>query len=155
MELLLTTPLARSRWAITGGFGLIASVGVLTAILATGVGIGAAIGGGGIVTPILGTVVLGLYAAALAGIGLAVGGLFRTSIAAEAVAGVVIVTFLLDLIPPALKWPGWVHQLALSAHLGQPMIGRWDWAGIAACLVLAVGGPLVAGWGMRRRDVGG
>ena len=56
-------------------------------------------------------------------IGLAVGGLVRTSIAGEIVAALVIVTFLVDLVAPALKLPDWVHQLALTAHLGQPMVG--------------------------------
>jgi hypothetical protein len=47
-----------------------------------------------------------------------------------------------------------VQQLALTAHLGEPMVGRWDVAGLAACLVLAVGGLVVGAWGMSRRDVG-
>ena len=154
LELLLTTPLARARWAVAGGAGVMAAIAIFTAVVALGVGLGAVVVGGDPGTPVLGTVVLGLYAAALAGIGLAVGGLFRTSIAAEAVAAVVIVTFLIDLIAPALKWPDWVHQLALTAHLGQPMIGIWDWPGMVACVVLAVGGVLLAGWGINRRDVG-
>jgi putative exporter of polyketide antibiotics len=98
-------------------------------------------------------VTLGLYAAALAGVGFAVGGLFRTTIAAEVVALVVTVTFLIDLIAPALRLPDWVHQLALTAHMGQPMVGNWDVGGIAACQVLAIGGLALSGLGMRRRDV--
>lgn len=54
---------------------------------------------------------------------------------------------------PALKLPDWVHQLALTAHMGQPMVGNWDAAGVAACLVLAAAGLAVGRWGMRRRDV--
>ena len=54
---------------------------------------------------------------------------------------------------PALKLPDWVNQLALTAHLGQPMVGTWDWAGMVACVVLALGGLALAGWGMSRRDV--
>ena len=92
-------------------------------------------------------------AAALAGVGFAVGGVFRTTIAAEIVALIVIATYLIDLLSPALKLPDLVHQFALTAHLGQPMVGTWDWAGVAACLVLAFGGLLLGGWGMRRRDV--
>jgi hypothetical protein len=101
-----------------------------------------------------GTVVLGLYAMGLAGIGLAVGGVLRTSFAGEIVAGVVILTFVVDLIAPALKMPEWVHQLALTSHLGQPMVGVWDPVGIAFCVVLALGGLALSGWGMRRRDIG-
>ncbi len=155
LELLLTTPLARARWAVAGGAGVMAAIVIFTLVVALGVGLGATVVGGDAETPVLGTLVLGLYAAALAGIGLAVGGLFRTSIAAEAVAAVVIVTFLIDLIAPALKWPAWVHQLALTAHLGQPMIGIWDWPGMAACVAIAGGGIALSGWGINRRDVGG
>jgi ABC-2 type transport system permease protein len=153
LEMLLTTPMARARWAIAGGLGVFAAIALFTALLATGIGLGAAIGGGDVGTPIIGTVVLGLYGLALAGIGLAVGGIVRTSIAGEAVAVVVIATFLIALVAPALKLPDWVYQLALTAHLGQPMVGTWDWAGMAACLVLAVAGLALSGWGMRRRDV--
>jgi ABC-2 type transport system permease protein len=66
---------------------------------------------------------------------------------------VVIVTFLIDLIAPALQLPDWVHGLALTTHMGQPMVGSWDWAGIAACLALALGGLALSGWGMSRRDI--
>ena len=153
LDSLLTTPLARGRWAVSGGLGVYAVLAVLTAILALGIGAGAAIGGGDIATPVVGTVVLGLYAAALAGIGLAVGGVLRTSFAGEIVAGVVILTFVIDLIAPALKLPDWVHQLALTAHMGQPMIGVWDPLGMVVCAVLAVGGLALSGWGLRRRDI--
>jgi ABC-2 type transport system permease protein len=153
LEMLLTAPLARSWWAIAGGLGVLAAIAGMTVLIAVGVGIGSAIAGGDVITPIAGTVVLGLYAAGVAGIGLAVGGLVRSSIAGEAVAVVVTLTFLIDLVGPALKLPDWVHEMALSSHLGQPMLGHWDWFGIAACLVLAVGGIAVSGWGMSRRDV--
>jgi ABC-2 type transport system permease protein len=153
LEMLLATPLARARWAMSSGLGVLAAIAVMTAMLAMGVGAGAVLVGSDASTPILGTVVLGLYAAGLAGIGLAVGGLLRPSIAGEAVAAVVIATFLIDLIAPALKLPDWVHGLALTAHMGEPMTGSWDWAGIAACVVLALGGLALAAAGMRRRDI--
>ena len=153
LEMLLTTPLSRVRWAITSGIGLLAAIVLLTAIVALGIGLGSAIAGGDLVTPIIGTVVIGLYAAALAGLGLAVGGLVSTSIAGEAVAAVVIATFLIDLIAPALKWPDWIHEIALTSHLGQPMVGTWDWPGMAACATIAIGGLLLGAWGLSRRDV--
>ena len=81
------------------------------------------------------------------------GGLLRTSLAGEVVAAIVILTFVVGLVAPALKLPDWVNQLALTAHLGQPMVGIWDWAGMVACVVLALGGLALAGWGMSRRDV--
>ena len=153
LEMLLATPLTRGPWAVSGGIGVYLTVAVMTVVLAVAVGIGALLAGSDAVTPMAGSVTLGLYAAAVAGVGFAIGGLTRTSIAAEAVALFVTVTFLIDLVAPPLKLPDWVHQLAVTAHLGQPMVGVWDFAGMATCLVLAAGGLALGGWGMRRRDV--
>ena len=153
LEMLLATPLARRSWAVSGAIAVYLTIAVMTVVLAVAVGVGALMAGSDALTPMAGSVTLGLYAAAVAGVGFAVGGLVRTSIAAEAVALVVTVTFLVDLVAPPLRLPDWVHQLALTAHMGQPMVGAWDVAGIVACLVLAAGGPALGGWGMRRRDV--
>ena len=65
----------------------------------------------------------------------------------------VTLSFLIDLLAPPLKLPDWVHQLALTSHLGQPMIGSWDWVGITICLALLVGGLLLSALGLSRRDV--
>ena len=102
---------------------------------------------------LFGSTALGLFAAAMVGVGVAVGGLWRTSIAAEIAAGVVVVTYLIDLLAPPLKWPEWVHRLALTANLGQPMIGDWNPVGVIACVVIAAGGVLLGAWGFARRDV--
>lgn len=153
LEMLLTTPLARMRWAVSSTIGVYLAIVGMTVVLAVAVGLGAVVAGSDAGTPMLGTVTLGLYAAAMAGIGVAVGGIFRASIAAEAVAVVVVATFLVDLLAPGLKAPDWVHQLALTSHLGKPMIGQWDVSGVVACVALAVVGLLLAAWGMRRRDV--
>jgi polyether ionophore transport system permease protein len=153
LEMLLATPLTRARWALAGGLGLYVAIGLLTAIIGLGVGLGAAITGGDVATPILGTIIIGLYAAALAGIGLAWGGVVGTGFAGEIVAAVVILTFMIDFLVPALELPDVIRQVALTSHLGQPMVGVWDWAGIAACVVIAVGGLLLGAWGIARRDV--
>ena len=153
LELLLSTPMSRARWSLLGGLGLYLAIGVMTAITMLGIGLGSVAAGGDVATPIMGTVVIGLYALALAGIGVAVGGVFRTSIAGEVVALLVIVTFLVDLLAAALRWPDWVRQLALTAHLGQPMVGIWDWAGMLACVAIAAAGLLLGTWGLARRDV--
>jgi len=154
LEMLLATPLARGAWAIRSGIGVFLALILMTAVIAVLVGIGAATTASDAVTPMIGTITLGLYAAALAGVGFAVGGLIRSSIAAEIVALVVTATFLVDLLAPALKLPDWVHQLALTAHMGRPMVGVWDAGGIVACLVIAIGGLLIGGWGVSRRDIG-
>ena len=153
LEVLLSTRLTRAGWAAYGGLGVYAAVALLTALIALGVGLGSAITGGDVVTPILGTLVIGLYAAALVGLGLAFGGLLGTGLAGEFVAALVILTFLVDFLVPALGLPDWVRQLALTSHLGQAMLGVWDWPGMVACVVLAVGGLAVSALGIRRRDV--
>jgi len=153
LEMVLTSPTARAKWVIAGGVSAIGAIGVMTVVFAAGIGLGAGSGGVAAGEAMVGSAALGLYAAAIVGVGLAVGGLWRTSLAAEIAALAVVATYLIDLIAPPLKLPDWLHQLALTAHLGQPMVGVWDPAGIAACLILAVGGTLLGAWGMARRDV--
>ncbi len=153
LEMVLAEPLTRSRWAVSGGVGALLAVVVTTVIYAVAIGAGTLFAGGDPVTPVVGTVAMAAYAAALVGIGVAIGGLWRTSLAAELVAAFVIATFLIGLLAPALKLPDLIQQLALTTHLGQPMIGIWDPAGMAACAVIAVGGIALGAWGMRRRDL--
>lgn len=82
-----------------------------------------------------------------------IGGLIGTGVAGPAVAVLTILMWFIDIIAPALRLPDAVHQLALTAHYGQPMLGVWDPVGIGASLVLAFGGVLVGGWGLARRDL--
>jgi ABC-2 type transport system permease protein len=153
LEMLLASPLTRARWVIAGGVGALAAALVTTVVFAAGIAVGSAFGGSEIVIPTIGSLALFAYAAAIVGIGFAIGGLWRTAWAAELAAAFVIGTFLVYLLAPALGLPDWVAQLALTGHLGQPMIGTWDWGGMALCAAIAVGGILVGAWGMARRDV--
>ncbi len=105
------------------------------------------------VSPVAGSLVLGVYASALVGIGLAVGGVLRTSWAAPAVVIVLLLTWLLQLLGPLFDLPEVVQNLALTAHLGQTMVGAWDWGGVAAAAVLALGGIALGTWGFGRRDL--
>ena len=153
LEMILATPLRRAPWVITGGVAAMLAVVVTTALFAVGIWVGCIAGGVAAGDAVVGSFSLGLYAFAIVGIGFAVGGLWRTSLAAEIAAVVVTATYLVDLLAPPLKLPDWFHQLALTAHMGQPMMGDWDPVGIGACLVLAVGGVALGALGMRRRDV--
>jgi ABC-2 type transport system permease protein len=153
LEMLLSTPLGRARSLISGGIAAILAIALTVGLLAIGIAAGVAIAGGDVATPTAGTIILALYAAAMAGFGFAVGGVVRPSLAGPAVALLTIGTFLIDFLAPLLKWPDWARQLALSSHLGQPMMGLWDVPGMIACLVLAVTGVAVGAWGIRRRDV--
>ena len=60
----------------------------------------------------------------------------------------VLLTWFLQLLGPLLGLPEFVQQLALTSHLGQPMVGIWDWGGMAATAVVAVGGVLIGAWGL-------
>ncbi len=153
LEEILSVPMSRARWAIAGGVAAIISVLVMTVIVAVAISAGAAAGGSTAGDALLGSASLGVYAIAIVGVGFAVGGVWRTSLAAEIAALFVIATYLIDLLAPPLKLPDWFHQLALTAHFGQPMIGDWDPFGVVACVVIAVGGILLGAWGMSRRDV--
>ncbi|HEX6654577.1 MAG TPA: ABC transporter permease subunit [Candidatus Limnocylindria bacterium] len=153
LEMVLATPLARAGWAVRAGLGMFGGVAVMTLIAAAGVAIGAASSNSDVLTPLVGTVALGLFALAATGVGLAIGGVFRTSVAAETVALVVVATYLLDVLGEALSWPDWTRQLSLTAHMGRPMIGEWDAVGVVACLALALGGLLLGAWGIARRDL--
>jgi hypothetical protein len=46
-----------------------------------------------------------------------------------------------------------VHELALTSHYGQPMLGIWDPMGIVVSLALASGGAAIGAWGFARRDL--
>jgi ABC-2 type transport system permease protein len=155
LEFLLATPRERIRWVLSTGLGVVGDIVVVVALTAVGVAIGSAIAGGDAVTPVIGSLVLGLFAIAIAGIGFAVGGLFRAGWAGPVAAIVTIVTWFADIIVPALGLPDFVHQLALTAHFGLPMLGRWDAVGIVASIALLVGGLLLGAVGFARRDLRG
>lgn len=153
LELLLATTLARARWFARSALGVFVAIGVAAAVVALGIALGVATTGDDPLTPAVGTAVLALYAAAAAGIGIAIGGLWRTSVASVAVILVAVGTILLDILVPALQLPDWVHEFALTAHFGEPMLGNWDPVGIVASLVLAIGGLALGTWGFSRRDL--
>ena len=155
LELQLTTPLTPARWAAESGLAVWLAIAMVTSLLGAAIALGVASVGQDPVTPAMGTAVLALYGAALAGVGVGVGGWLGPSFAVPAVLALAIGTFLLDMLAPLLRLPDWVAQLALTTHLGEPMVGSWDPAGIIACLVLAIGGLAIGAWGMARRDVGG
>ncbi len=155
LEMVMATPLSRARWAIAGGVGMLVNVGIFVALTAAGIGLGVATTDSDVTTPLVGSLVLGLYAAALTGIGLAIGGVLGTRFATTGVVLIVILTWFVQLLGPLLGLPDPVRQLALTSHFGQPMVGVWDAGGIVAAVVLAVGGIAIGTWGFARRDLRG
>ncbi len=155
LELQLTTPLTRARWAVTTGIAAWLAIAAVTVTLGAAIGFGVASVGQDPVTAATGSLALGLYGVALVGIGMAAGGIAGASFAAPVVAAVAICTFLLDTLAPVLRLPDWISQFALTTHLGQPMVGSWDVAGVVVCFGLAIGGLAAGAWGTSRRDVSG
>jgi ABC-2 type transport system permease protein len=155
LEMVLASPLSRARWVVSGWLASLVSIAFIVVLTGIGIAIGATITGGDVVTPVVGALVIGIYAAGLTGVGFAIGGIFGTAAAAPAVAVLTIVTWFFQIVAPALDFPEFVQELALSSHFGEPMLGRWDPVGIVACLALAIGGVAFGMWGLTRRDLRG
>ena len=153
LEMVLAAPLSRARWAIAGGTGMLVSVVLFMVLTMAGIAIGVATTDSDVATPVVGSLVLAMYAAALVGIGHAVGGVLGMRFAGTVVVVFVVVTWFIQLLGPLLGLPQFVQDLALTSHFGQPMVGRWDSVGIAASLVLAIGGLALGTWGFRGRDL--
>lgn len=154
LELILGAPVSRSRWAVRSATAVMASIAVMTLVMAVGVMIGAATQAGNALNLLPGMAVLGLYGMALAGIGLAVGGLIRPSLAAPVTIILGLAFYLIDLIGSILDLPDFIVDLALNRHLGRPILGSYDEVGLAVCVALAVAGVILCAVGVRRRDIG-
>lgn len=155
LDLVLSAPVARRRWALATGLALLVAVAVLAATVAALIALAVASAGGDAVTPAAGLAMLALYGAAIVGIGFAVGGLVRADLAGLVAGAVVIGSYLLELIGNVLRLPDWVLALSLNHHLGQPLVGRFDETGVALYAALAVGGLALGTWGLGRRDLRG
>jgi ABC-2 type transport system permease protein len=155
LEMVLATATSRARWFVGSALGVFLAIVLMTVIVGLAIALGVATTGEDPVTSALGAGALGLYAAAVAGIGFAVGGLVRNSLASAAVFVVAIGTILIDILAPILELPDWVHDVALTSHFAEPMVGNWDSVGIVVSLALAIGGVLIGAWGFSRRDLRG
>ncbi len=154
LDVVLTTPLSRARWFVASAGAVIAAVAITSAIVAAFIGLAIVTQGYDALSAIGGILALGLYTAAFAGIGLAVGGALRPGSAGLVTGVVVIGSFLLAFLGPALDLPDLLVQASLFAHVGQPMAGVFDVPGLVAAAALAIGGVLVGMIGLERRDVG-
>lgn len=155
LEVILAAPMSRTAWLVRSGLGAYAAILLAAAIVGVAAAVGATSQGSDPVAPAIGAGVLALYGLAWAGVGIAVGGLRRASIASPTVIVLTVGTFLITLFATALKLPDWVADLALPGHYGRPMVGDWDPVGVVVSAGLAVGGLLVGAWGLSRRDVRG
>jgi ABC-2 type transport system permease protein len=155
LEMVLATPLSRVRWALSGAAGMLVNVAVLSAFIALGIALGVGTSGSDLATPVVGSLILGVYAVALIGIGMAVGGLLRTGWAAPAVVIFIVASWFVQLLGPILGLPDAVRDLALTSHFGQTMVGVWDAAGVVAALAIGIAGIAAGTWGFSHRDLRG
>ncbi len=154
IEMILGAPVSRVAWALKSGAGVLVAIALMTVLTVLGVALGAWIQGEEASDVALGVSVLGLYGVAVAGVGLAVGGLVRPGLAGVTVVVLVIVFYLIDLLGQILRFPQAILDLSLNQHLGQPILGEFDAFGLVLCAVLALGGLGLAAAGIGRRDVG-
>jgi ABC-2 type transport system permease protein len=155
LEMVLSTPVRRVGWVLRSGLGVLAASLLMGLIVGGATGLGVAAQGGDVIPIVVGGLLLGLYGAALAGIGLAVGGLGWPGWAAGVVAAVALGSYVIDLFGPVLGLPADVSNFALIRHFGQPMVGQYNEVGIALAVVLAIGGLVVGALAFARRDVRG
>ena len=153
LAMVMSVPITRRRWMVLSGLGVFAAIGIMTTTVGASVAVAILSQGGELAGPLLGTAILGLASAAFSGIGLAVGGLIRATLAAPTAGLAAIATFLIDTLGAALDLPEPILQLSLFKHLGQPMAGVYDPVGLVVAAVLAIGGLLVGAWGLQRRDL--
>jgi ABC-2 type transport system permease protein len=153
LEMVLATPLSRLRWALAGGIGMLVNVAIFVALAVGGISLGVATSDSEVATPAIGALILGVYAVALVGIGMAVGGLFRTSWAAPFVVVFIVATWFVQLLGPLLGLPELITDMAITSHFGQPMVGVWNIPGVIAALVIGVVGIAVGSYGFARRDL--
>ncbi|MBI2762780.1 MAG: ABC transporter permease subunit [Chloroflexi bacterium] len=154
LEIIMGTPVSRIGWALKSGIGVFAAIATLILFADLGVIVGAAIQGENGLDIAIGVSVLGAYGMAMAGVGLAVGGLTRPSIAAPVTVGLALGFYLLDLLGSILRLPDAILDLSLNRHLGKPILGDFDIGGLVITGILAIGGLAISAAGMQRRDLG-
>jgi ABC-2 type transport system permease protein len=153
LEMVLAAPVERSRWALASGWGVLLAAAALTVAVAVPASLGVLAVGDEVGPSTMGVAVLGVYTAALVGVGLAVGGFISPALAGPAVGLYVLAAFVIELVGSVLGLPAWLLDVSLARHLGQPFIGQVDALGMVACAALALGGLAAGAWGLARRDL--
>jgi ABC-2 type transport system permease protein len=154
LDTVLSAPVGRARWFLLSAVGVLLAIVLATSVLGAVVVVSIAAAGGSLENVVPGIALLGLVACAFGAVGLAAGGLVRSSLAAPVAALFAIGTLVIDLFGPALDLPQAILDLSIVKQLGQPMAGVYEPTGIVASVVLIVGGLIVGAIGFRRRDIG-
>jgi putative exporter of polyketide antibiotics len=67
--------------------------------------------------------------------------------------GLVVVSYLAELLHEALKLPGWLLDLSIFHQYGQPIVNNLNWLPQLIMLVLGLSFILAGGFGFWRRDI--
>ena len=156
LEAILARPVSRLRWL--GGHLLLTGIGVvlLTVVVGVATWAGARVAGSDQLTlaNALAASLNTLPVVALVA-GLTVG-MFGVAprLTVPVPLSVVVGSFVLYLLGPALKWPDWALNLSPFTHLA--MVPQQPWASTAAVVMIGIGIALAAAGAMtfRRRDLG-
>jgi ABC-2 type transport system permease protein len=153
LDVILSTPVSRGSWLVRGALGVLGSVALMTLTLATLTALGVGLGHEDPVAPFLGIWVGALYAAALIGIAVAVLGLGGVELAPAVPVALGVGFFVVDTLANLLRLPSAATVVCLTHYLGRPIVGSWDWPGMALLAAVAVGGIGVGALSIARRDI--
>jgi ABC-2 type transport system permease protein len=154
MELLLANPAPRWRWLFNRSLVALLSTGLailicwLTFVVACGLS-NVTIDNGKAAGAFFGMWVL---SAVIIGAGFGLAG-FIPDKAVPILSGLVVISYLVELLREFLKPPAWVADLSIFHQYGQPMLNGLNWTAQAIMLAVAAACWLAAGLGFWKRDI--
>lgn len=154
LELLLANPVSRWRWQVNRAVIALLSTALALIIcwltfLVTCELANVTVDNEKVAEAFIGMWVL---SAIILGVGFGLAGIVPRQTVAI-LSGLVVVSYLLELLREALKFPGWITDLSIFHQYGQPMMNGLNWPAQFIMLAIAALGGLVAGLGFWRRDI--
>jgi len=155
LEMVLSTPVSRTRVVLERAAALVVRMAGVIAITSLALELGAAsanvtIGPGSLTVASLLLIPFGMSFAAI-------GAVLASQAPRAAVAVLATYTFvsyLLTELGPLLKWPDWALKLSVFSLYGNPLTGGVDWTGLWIMSAITIGGFVAAAFLMQHRDVG-
>src|SRR5207245_5340836 len=155
LEMILSTPVSRSRVVIERAIALLIRMAVIIAVSSATLYLGAAVANihfeaGPLTVASLLLIPFGLSF-------VAIGAVLASRAPRITVAVLVTFTFLSYLITqlgPLLKWPDWALKLSVFTLYGTPLTSGVDWTGLWIMTAITLAGFGTAALLMQRRDVG-
>jgi ABC-2 type transport system permease protein len=154
-ELLLANPQARWRVLLARYAAFVTSLLVIAAALLLAVVLAAVqqqlpIDGGKAVAAVAGMLPISLV---VASVGYLLSGWLRSGAVTGALATLLALSFLDELVGAIFKWPDWVVQLSLFERYGTPFTKGLDWTNVIGLLAVAAGALAIAIWRFSQKDI--